>query len=260
MAAATVDLNADLAEGFGPWQMGDDAALLAVVTSANLACGFHAGDPLILARTLALCAKHGVAVGAHPSWPDLWGFGRRPQTGYQPAEVAALLLYQVGAVRALAAAAGLSLQHVKLHGALANQAAADPVLADACARALVQLGDQQPLRWMVMPHTAQHTAALRHNVPVLLECYVDRGYDHQGLLLPRDQPGAILHDPAFAVARALEAVRRQALPLADGRWLPTRIDSLCVHGDTPGAVLLAQRLRAALQSAGMQVCSPIAQI
>jgi UPF0271 protein len=256
VAAATVDLNADLAEGFGPWQMGDDAALLAVVTSANLACGFHAGDPLILAKTLALCAQHGVAVGAHPSWPDLWGFGRRPQTGYQAHEVAALLHYQVGAVQTMAAVAGLPLQHMKLHGALANQSAADPALAAACAKAIAQLAELQPVRWLVMPHTAQHAAAIQHNVPVLLECYVDRGYDDAGLLLPRDQPGAVLHDIDFAVARAVESVRRQALPLANGRWLPTRIDSLCVHGDSPGAVLLAQQVRLALQAASVQVRTP----
>lgn len=257
MAAATVDLNADLGEGFGPWQMGDDAALLGVVTSANLACGFHAGDPLILAKTLALCAQHGVAVGAHPSWPDLWGFGRRPQTGYEAHEVAALLHYQVGAVQTMAAVAGLPLQHVKLHGALANQSAADPVLANQCARALAQLAERLPLRWMVMPYSAQYAAARAYNLPVIVEYYVDRGYDNAGLLLPRDQPGAVLHDVDRAVARALQAVTRQALPLANGTWLPTPLDSLCVHGDTPGAVHLARQLKAALQDAGLQVRAPV---
>lgn len=252
----SVDLNADLAEGWGAQRVGDDAGLLALVSSANLACGFHGGDPLVLRQTLAECARRGVQPGAHPSWLDPWGFGRRVQSHWSADEVEALLLYQVGAVRTMAEAAGLQLGYVKLHGALHNQASHDPTLAEAVGRVLLWLGSAQPLAWLVMPHTAQHRAGSALGVPLRFEYYVDRGYDAQGQLVPRGQPGALLDDPLAAALRAVEAVRRQALPLAGGGWLPAPIDSLCVHGDTPHAVAMARAVREALLAAGVQIAAP----
>lgn len=252
---ARVDLNADLGEGYGAWRMGDDDGLLGVVTSANVACGLHAGDPLLLRRTVRMAVNSGVAVGAHPGWPDLWGFGRRAFAGAAADDVESVVLYQLGAIAAVCAAEGVPLSHVKLHGALAHQCAADLDLALAAGRTLGALLGQHPA-WTVMPGSAQELACRRLGIRPIFEAYIDRAYGMDGQLLPRDQPGAVLHDPRRAADRALEIVRRQALPTVDGRWLPAQVDSLCVHGDTLGAVEMAAQVRERLERAGVQVAAP----
>lgn len=246
-----IDLNADLGEGFGPWTMGDDAALLDVVTSANVACGFHAGDPIIMRRTIRNARQRGVDLGAHPAFLDLWGFGRRPMPHERPEDVEALVLYQLGALQALAQAEQSQVRHLKAHGALANQAAESLLLARAIGRALQLAG--AGMTWIVMPHTALHQAALELGLPHALEAYVDRAYEADGHLVPRQQPGALIHDPDVAAARAVRMVRDQGLPLQDGNLLATPIDTLCVHGDSPGAVQMARAVRAALLQAGIRV-------
>lgn len=224
------------------------------MSSANVACGGHAGDANTLHATLALARAHGVALGAHPGFVDHASFGRAPQPGVSAAEVQALVRAQVTLARHAAAAIGGVLHHVKAHGALANQAAAELGLALAIGRAIVDLDPS--LRWIVMPGTALQRAAEQLGVAWIGEAYVDRGYGPQGLLVPRGSPGALLNDPAAAALRAVEMVARQALPLASGGWLPAQVDSLCVHGDSPQALAMVQALRSRLAEAGFGVAAP----
>jgi UPF0271 protein len=251
--AARVDVNSDLGEGFGPWRMGDDEQLLQVVTTASIACGFHAGDPVIMARTVALARRHGVAVGAHPGHLDLYGFGRRRITGEPPEELATMVVYQVGALGAIAAREGVRLGHVKLHGALSNAAAVDEALAGAVAEAICAL--DPTLSWLVPSGSEMAAAAQRCGLRAVHEVFADRGYDDAGDLLPRDRPGALLTDTGEVVERALRIVEAGAVVSASGRVLPLPCDSLCVHGDTPGALATARALRAALEAAGVTVRS-----
>lgn len=244
-AMRVIDLNADLGEG-----MAGDAALLAVVTSANIACGGHAGDDATMRATVAAARKHQVVIGAHPGWPDRDNFGRQPMT-MDADQLADVLLGQIEALRTVAAAHDWPVRYVKLHGALSNQVAADEALADVTARILVRTG----LGWLVMPGTAMHRAALSHGVHFRCEAFADRTYDASGLLTPRSQPGAVLHDAPSIAARAVEMVKRQALPLAHGSWGPARVDSLCVHGDTPDAVAIAVAVRRALADSGVRIAA-----
>ena len=239
---AVFDLNADVGEG-----VANDAALLAVVTSANVACGGHAGDPATMRATLRTAQRYGVVVGAHPGWADRAHFGRARQQLPADGGVATLDA-QIAALRAIAAELGTPVRYVKLHGALANQAAEDPALAATVAQVLAASG----LGWLVMAQTAMQQAATTARIPHYCEAFADRTYTPQGLLTPREQPGAVLHDAAAIADRALAMLSRQALPLADGRWLPAAVDSLCVHGDTPGALDIARTLRQRLTAAGWQ--------
>ncbi len=221
------------------------------MSSANVACGYHAGDAETLRATFALARGHGVALGSHPGFADRVSFGRAPQPLVSAADVEALVRAQVALAQAAAAAVGGALRHVKAHGALANQAATQLDLALAVGRAIVSV--DASLRWIVMPGTALQRAAEQLDLVWVGEAYVDRGYDHSGLLLRRDLPGALLCDPAAAAARAIEMVARQALPLAAGAWLPARVDSLCVHGDSAQALAMVRALRSRLAEAGVSV-------
>ena len=243
-----VDLNSDMGEGFGPWPMGDDAALLRVVTSANVACGFHAGDPDVMARTMRLAVENGVGIGAHPGFPDLQGFGRR-QMEVPHATLANMVRYQVGAAAAMAASVGGRLRHVKLHGALANMAAGDETMARVCYEAA--LGVQPDLVVMVLAATAQERAAKALGCAVAHEIFADRAYEDDATLVDRRKPGAVIHDPARAAARMVEMVQAGAIVAESGRRIPTRIDTICLHGDTPEAVAIARAVRSALEAAGV---------
>ena len=243
-----VDLNSDMGEGFGTWPMGDDSALLRVVTSANVACGFHAGDPDVMARTMRLAVENGVGIGAHPGFPDLQGFGRR-QMEVPHATLANMVRYQVGAAAAMAASVGGRLRHVKLHGALANMAAGDEAMARVCYEAA--LGVQPDLVVMVLAATAQERAAKALGCAVAHEIFADRAYEDDATLVDRRKPGAVLHDPARAAARMVEMVQAGAIVAESGRQIPTRIDTICLHGDTPEAVAIARAVRAALEGAGV---------
>ncbi|MBC9071222.1 5-oxoprolinase subunit PxpA [Thauera sp. CAU 1555] len=245
-----INLNADLGESFGPWKMGEDEALLQVVASANIACGFHAGDPLVMRRTVRTALDAGVSLGAHPAWPDLQGFGRR-QMKMAPAELEAMVIYQIGALAGIAAAEGSRVTHVKPHGALNNQACEDAALADAIARA-VKAADAALI--LLAPALSElHKAGERAGLRVAAEIFADRAYTDAGTLVPRGQPGAVIHDHDALTAHVLRMLDAGGIVTVGGRTLPCRMDSICVHGDTPGAVDSARQLRAALQAAGWQV-------
>lgn len=241
----TIDLNADMGEGAG-----EDDALLDIISSANVACGCHAGDWREMARVMALAQTRGVNIGAHPGFDDRDHFGRREIT-LPAAELRALIAHQVGAARAVAATQGATLTHVKLHGALANMAARDEALAETCFEAALTAAPETAL--MVIAGTAQDTVARRLGAPIISEVFADRGYAPDGTLLPRGAPGAVLTDPAEVAARVVAMVSQGALLPQDAPPRPTQIDSICLHGDTPGALALARAVRRALENAGWKI-------
>ncbi len=246
----TIDLNCDCGEGFGAWQLGDDAALLRHVSSANIACGAHAGDPELMRRTLRLCRELGVAAGAHPGYPDLYGFGRRALP-MRPAEVENSVLAQLGALAALARAEGVALRHVKPHGALYNVAAVTPAIAEAIARAVAAFSRELLLVGLAGSQlvAAGEAAGLR----VAREAFADRGYAADGTLLPRGTPGALIVEPAENLAQALRIVTQGHVLGPGGERVPVAADTLCVHGDTPGAAGRAEALRRGLAAAGVAI-------
>jgi UPF0271 protein len=245
-----VDLNADVAEGAAGGALGQDPALMQSITSANVACGFHAGDPGIMRATIELARAHGVAVGAHPGFPDLEGFGRR-ELQVAPRDVEDFVVYQVGALAAIAAAQGVRLQHVKPHGALFNMAVRDAALADAVARATAMIDTSMML--FGLPGSELNAAGRRAGLRTACEAFADRAYQPDGALVSRQQPGAVIHDADVVVQRAVRMVREQAVEAIDGSTVPLIVDTICVHGDTPGAADLATRIRAALTAAGVEV-------
>jgi UPF0271 protein len=243
-----LDLNSDLGEGYGHWALGDDAALLEVVTSANVACGFHAGDPATIDRTVRTATEHGVAIGAQVSYPDLVGFGRR-EIDEAPDDLTADVLYQIGALEAFARAAGSRVRYVKPHGALYNRIARDPVQAAAVVEAVRRYDPALPL--LTLPGSVVMDAAMEAGVPVVAEGFADRAYTADGRLVSRREPGAVLHDPERVAARALVMATEHRVEAVDGTQVAVEVRSLCVHGDTPGAVDLARQVRAALEQAGV---------
>lgn len=247
---AVIDLNSDLGEGYGAWSLGDDVALLEVVSSANVACGFHAGDPTTIARTVATAIERGVRVGAQVSYPDLAGFGRR-RIDVAPADLCADVLYQVGAVAGFCRVAGGQLSYVKPHGALYNTICDDERQAGAFVSALLKWPDPLPL--LILPGSVAATMAAESGVEVVGEGFADRAYTPAGRLVSRSVDGAVLHDVPVIVERALGMVREERVVAADGTQVSTAIRSLCVHGDTPGAVEIARRLRTALTETGVAI-------
>ena len=245
-----IDLNSDMGESFGAWTLGADEALMQVISSANVACGFHAGDAGVMRRTVELASAHGVAVGAHPGFQDLAGFGRR-EMRCSPREVEDLVVYQVGALAAVAAAQGLRLQHVKAHGALYNMACADPALAAAIARATASLDASLVL--FGLPGSHLLAEGRRAGLPVASEVFADRAYLADGTLVPRSRAGSVIHDPVEVVQRAVRMVREQSVMSVAGTPVPLEVDTICVHGDTPGAAALAGAIRRALEAGGVRV-------
>jgi UPF0271 protein len=253
----TVDLNSDLGESFGAWTMGDDAAMLDIVTTANVACGFHAGDPIVMDRTARLAKDKGVEIGAHPSFYDLWGFGRRPIQGERPADIEKQIVYQIGALQAVARAAGHEVRHVKTHGSLGNIAAVDADLAMAVARAVKSVDPSLIL--VVMPGNELEKAGDALSLKLAREIYADRAYDDEGNLVSRKLPGAVIHGPDEATARVLRMVEERCITSINGRQIPVEIDTICVHGDNPAAVAMARAIRTELEEAGV-VIAPFARI
>lgn len=245
-----INLNADLGESFGAWKMGEDEALLQVVRSANIACGFHAGDPLVMRHTVRTALAAGVSLGAHPAYPDLQGFGRRPMK-LAPAELEAMVIYQVGALMGMAAAEGGRVTHVKPHGALSNQACEDAAPANAVARAVRAVDCELILLAPVLSEL--HRAGERAGLQVAGEIFADRAYTEQGMLAPRSQPGAVLRGHDEVVAHVLRMLEAGGLVSQSGKVLPARVESICVHGDSPGAVETARHLREALEARGWSV-------
>ena len=247
-----IDLNSDLGESFGPWPMGHDAALMDSISSANVACGFHAGDPGVMRATIALAREKGVAIGAHPGFQDLVGFGRREMKA-TAREVEDLVLYQVAALAGMAAAQGATLQHVKAHGALYNMACRDRSLADAIARAVAAI--DRSLILFGLPYSELLTAGRAAGLGVAAEVFADRAYDPDGSLTSRHKPGSVIHDTAQVVARAVKMVREQQVVAVDGSTIQLQADTMCLHGDTPGAAALARDIRNGLESAGIRIAA-----
>jgi UPF0271 protein len=252
-AARTVDLNADLGEGLDDAPPDTDEALLQVVTSAHIACGFHAGDPAVMRRTVALAVANGVAVGAHPSYPDTAGFGRRAMD-IPPEQVAVDVLYQLGALDAIARAEGAMVRSVKPHGALYWRLAGDPVCASVVARAVT--GFRSDLQLVLPAGSDALRAAAEAGAGVRAEGFCDRSYLTDGSLAPRSEPGALVTDPAEAARRAVSLVVDHVVPAVDGSELWLEVDTLCVHSDTTGAPAIAREVRAALEGIGVQVVAP----
>jgi len=245
-----VDLNADMGESFGAWVMGNDAALLDIVTSANIACGFHAGDPDVMAATMRLAAERRVGIGAHPGFADLAGFGRR-RVALPDASLANLVRYQLGAAEAMAKAAGGSVRHLKLHGALSNMASEDEALARVAYEAALDI--RPDIVVMALSGTAQEAAVRALGCAWAGEIFADRAYNDDASLVDRRLPGAMIHDPAAAGPRIVKMVQDGAIHAASGKRIPARIDTICVHGDGPEALAIARGVRDALEAAGVEV-------
>jgi len=248
--ALTIDLNCDMGESFGAWKMGHDAEVLPHVTSANIACGYHAGDPATMRKTVAAALQHGVAIGAHPGLPDLAGFGRR-NMAVRPEEAYDMVVVQVGAMAATAASQGARLHHVKAHGALYNMAARDRELASAIAQAVFDVDSS--LVFYALASSVQVDAAREAGLEVAQEVFADRSYQQDGSLTPRTQPGAMIEDAQASVRQVLRMVTEGKVRTMQGSDIDVRADTLCIHGDQPGAVDFARAIRAALEEAGVSV-------
>lgn len=250
-----IDLNADVGEGFGPWTMGEDEALFEVISSANIACGFHAGDAAIMARTVRLAQARGIDIGAHVGFPDRQGFGRRVMQ-IDTAELTAMVVYQLGALAGLAQAAGVRMTHMSFHGALGNMAAADAALADPLLQAVACF--DAGLIVSSSPSQAIEQACARHGLRVATSFLADRAVDEQGLLVSRKLPGAVIHDEQAVLARVRRLLTRGEVVTHSGSILAVQARSILVHGDTPGAVALARAIRAEILSQGGRVV-PLSQ-
>ncbi|MAT42207.1 MAG: lactam utilization protein LamB [Anaerolineaceae bacterium] len=249
-----VDLNCDMGEGYGRYQIGNDAELISLVTSANIACGFHAGDPLVMQNTIRLAVKNQVAVGAHPGYADLQGFGRRV-LDLTAEEIEVMITYQIGALAAVAKANQTEMVHVKPHGALYNQAAANRTIAKAIATAVSNFSKNLIL--VGLAGSCLVEAGMEAGLRVAQEGFPERGYNPDGSLISRSQPGALIHDPQAAAEQALRLVRDGIRAEINGSSGSFSVDTLCIHGDSPGAVLITSRIRQVLQEAGVQIRSGI---
>ena len=247
-----IDLNADVGESLGPWPMGDDERLIPLVSSVNVACGAHAGDPLTIERTIRLAVDHGVAIGAHPGYPDLIGFGRR-DLDMTRAELLASIVYQVGAVAAVARSLGAELRHVKPHGALYNRAARDPAVAETIAKAIRRSSPELVL--VGLAGSALLDAGVAEGLQVASEAFADRAYNADGSLRSRRLDGAILGTPAVAARQAVGIVRDGRVKAHDGSSVAVHADTICIHGDTPGAADYATAIRTSLAKAGVTIAA-----
>lgn len=254
----SVDLNSDLGESFGAYVIGDDAAMLELISSANIACGFHGGDPLVMHETLWLAKKNGVGAGAHPGFQDLWGFGRRTIQGERPEDIEKQLIYQMGAMQAMAHAQGMNVQHCKIHGAMNNMACVDADLAMATARAVKAVDPE--LIFLVMPGSEMEKAGEKLGLKLAREIFADRAYDETGMLVSRKLPGAMIEDADLAARRMVDFVSNGEIETLSGRRIPVKIDSICVHGDSPHAVAMARTIRKALIKADITICNLAEQL
>ena len=248
---SSIDLNCDLGESFGPWMMGNDEAMIELATSVNVACGFHAGDADTMRKTVELAKARGVSIGAHPGYRDLHGFGRRPVPGLKSSEIENMIAYQIGALQAIATAAGHKVTHVKAHGALSNVACEDDMTARAIANAIKAVDPS--LIFVVLADSRLVTAGEKANLPMVHEVFADRAYEDDGQLVSRRKPGAVLHDAGQITDRVVRMVQDGEVISVTGKRMKMRMDTVCIHGDTPGAVEIARVLRKGLSDAGIAV-------
>jgi UPF0271 protein len=246
-----VDLNSDMGEGFGPYKMGDDEAMLGIVSSANIACGFHAGDPDIMHKTVSIALARDVDVGAHPGFNDVWGFGRRVIVGDSLKTIENLIAYQVGALQAIAHAVGHKVTHFKVHGALGNLMFNDEAISEAVARAVKAV--DRDLLYVIPVNTEGERAGERAGLHVIREVFADRAYTDDGHLVSRRLDGSVIRDSKVAAERVLRMIEDQCVTSQSGKRIPVSVDTICVHGDTPGAVSMASELRRCLVDAGVTI-------
>ena len=251
-----IDLNSDLGESFGAYKLGMDTSIIPLVSSANVACGFHAGDPLVMEKTVALCKKSGSAIGAHPGYPDLVGFGRR-NVAASPEEVKAMVTYQIGALDAFCKSASMKMQHVKPHGAMYNMAAKDESLAKAICEAIYAY--DKDLILMGLANSQMITQAKAMGLKAAAEVFADRAYEEDGTLVARTKPGAMIHDEEEAVARVVRMIKEGKVTAITGKDIDITADSVCVHGDSQQALAFVQKLRDAFAAEGIAIV-PLTQI
>lgn len=252
-----VDLNSDLAESFGAYRIGMDEEVIPCITSANLACGFHASDPVVMERSVRLCRENGVAVGAHPGFPDLQGFGRRNMS-IPPEEIKAMVQYQIGALSAFCKAEGIRMQHVKPHGALYNMAAKDRSMAEAVCRAVAAVDPAMYV--MAQAGSRMEEAALEMGLKVIREVFADRAYEEDGSLVARNRPGAMITDEELAIRRVITMIKEGKVTAVTGKEIEIAADSVCVHGDGEKALLFVQRLNRAFEEEGIKQKNFMAEI
>ena len=248
---AHVDLNSDLGESFGPYTIGADEEMMKIISSANVGCGFHGGDPVVMHETLSQAKANGVGVGAHPGFNDLAGFGRRRIVGDHPSDVEKSLIYQIGAIQGMATALEMRVTHYKIHGALSNMACEDPDLAMAAARAVKSV--DQDLIFLVLPGSELERAGEALGLNIAREVFADRAYEDDGMLVSRKKQGAMIEDPVEAGRRMVRFIEEGAITSVSGKRIPVGIDSICVHGDSPAAVTMARAVREALVGAGIEI-------
>ena len=245
-----IDLNSDMGEGFGAWKMGDDMAMLGTVTTANVACGFHAGDPRIMHHVVAEAKRQGVTVGAHPGFNDLWGFGRR-RIDMRPDDLEYMVAYQIGALQAMAAYSGVKVTHLKPHGALNNIAAENADCALAIGRAIKAV--DPAIIYVALAGSEMEKAGRTLNLPVAVEGFCDRQYDDDGNLTSRKILGSVIKDPAVATRQVLDMVLNQTITSRNGKKIKCKVHTMCVHGDEPTGVATARAVREALEKAGVEL-------
>ncbi len=253
-----IDLNSDVGESFGNYKLGMDEDVIPLISSANIACGFHAGDPAVMKRTIAIARKNGVAIGAHPGFPDLIGFGRR-NLDASLEEIGDYVTYQVGAIQAFAVAQKMKLQHVKPHGALYTMAVQNPAIWDAVAGAIAAL-DKDLILFVLAGSNRSELEAIgvRHGIRIAFEFFGDRAYNRDGSLVSRKEPGAVIHDRKLVADKVLKMVREGKVVCKDGSEIDMAADTICVHGDNPSALALVKDIREALVAAGVEILSPAA--
>src|SRR3954466_2593769 len=251
MTMATIDLNCDLGESFGMWEMGDDAAMIDLASSVNIACGYHAGDADVMRKTVQLAKARNVKIGAHPGYRDLHGFGRRPIVGLTALEIENLIAYQIGALQAIAAMEGYKVTHVKAHGAISNVACEDDMTARAIAAGIKAV--DRNLTFVVLANSKLVTAGEAAGLPLAHEVFADRAYEDDSSLVSRRKPGAVLHDPKAIAQRVVRMVQDGAVTSISGKLIRMRMDTVCIHGDTPGAVEIGRAVRQALKHSGIEL-------
>ena len=251
-----IDLNSDVGESFGNYKLGLDEELIPLISSANIACGFHAGDPTVMRDTIDIAKKNGVAIGAHPGFPDLIGFGRRNLDASQT-EIRDYVTYQIGALQAFAAAAGMTLQHVKPHGALYNMAVKDTAIWDAVAEAIAAV-DARLILYVLAGMDCENLKAIgdKHGLRIAFEFFGDRAYNPDGSLVSRKEPGAVIHDGDIVAEKIVKMVKEGRVVCIDGTEIDMTADTICVHGDNPAALSLVQKIRTTLQASGVEIAAP----